>query len=600
MRTWVATLLARPWMPVAAALLGVVLTLPALGAGLLADDYIHRSILLGKGAVAAGGNPVFDLFAFVQRGPRREAALALGTLTWWAHPDLNLSLFRPVTALTHVLDYAIWPDAIAAQHLQSLLWYAAAVGLVGLLYRRVHGATAAAGLATVLFAVDDAHAMCAGWLANRHALVALTFGTVAMLAHVRWRRDGGTWWFVTAAITLTVALLASEAGIGAAAYLVAWELTMDERPSVNRAAALLPYGLLVIGWRLIYQALGYGASGSDLYVDPGHHPLDFLVALGERWPVLQLGQWTQVPIDLFIFLPRAGQLALTAVSVAVCLALAWLFAPLVIARREARFWAAGMVLSLVPLCAAFPMDRLLLFSGVGACGLLAVLAEQVGILPGPKSAAATGRRRLVTWALLLIHGPLAAALLVARVAALPLFAAAIEVGVVAAPADDDAPRQTYVFVTGHEFPVVYLAVIRHLETPTTAPGRVAVLSSLSNHNEVYREDDDTLVITARDGFLRQPTDQLLRSPSAPFRAGEIIQRPDFAAEVREVTPDGRPARVAFHFRAPLDNPAFRWLAWGPAGVEEFRLPAVGSSVEMPPMPIIPFLTTGGSGPARQG
>jgi hypothetical protein len=38
-------------MPLAAALLGVVLTLPSLGGGLLGDDYIQRSVLLGVGEV---------------------------------------------------------------------------------------------------------------------------------------------------------------------------------------------------------------------------------------------------------------------------------------------------------------------------------------------------------------------------------------------------------------------------------------------------------------------------------------------------------------------------------------------------------------------
>jgi hypothetical protein len=82
--------------PLAAALLAVALTLPALGVGLIGDDYMHRSILLGVGGVAAGSSPVTDLFVFVPDGPRRQATLDLGTMTWWAHPQVRVALFRPL------------------------------------------------------------------------------------------------------------------------------------------------------------------------------------------------------------------------------------------------------------------------------------------------------------------------------------------------------------------------------------------------------------------------------------------------------------------------------------------------------------------------
>ena len=70
---------------------------------------------------------------------------------------------------------------------------------------------------------------------------------------------------------------------------------------------------------------------------------------------------------------------------------AWVFLTLLFAvlspllRREpvARFWALGMVLSLIPICATFPMDRLLFFVGLGAAGLLAqFLAVAFGVVNG--------------------------------------------------------------------------------------------------------------------------------------------------------------------------------------------------------------------------
>lgn len=580
-------LLARPRAPLTAALVGIALTLPALGVGILGDDYIHRSILLGVGGAGAGAQPLFDLFAFVPMGPRREAAVTLGTLTWWTHPEISVALFRPLAVLTHMLDYEIWPDLFLLQHLHSLLWYGLAVFAVAAFYRRIHGATAVAGLAAILFAVEDAHALCAGWLANRHALVALVFGVFALHAHHRWRR-GSPAWSAGAVAAFAVSLLCSEAALGAAAYIVAWQLTMEDVPWTRCLAPLVPYGLLVVAWRIVYETLGYGTHGSALYVDPGRHPVDFLVALAERWPMLQLAQWFQFPVDVFLIVPRVGQIGLVVFSAAVCLLLIRVFKPLLAERREARFWATGMSLALVPLCAAFPMDRLLLFSGVGAFGLMALLAEHSGLLPGRDATGARSRGRSLARVLLVLHGPVAALLLVGRVATMPLFAELFEAGAVTAPADENAPRQTFVFVNGSEFPVVYLVIIRQLESPDTAPQRVALLGSTATHNLVYREDADTLVITARGGFLRDTVDQLMRSLDVPFRVGERIKRRDFTAEVRTVTPDGRPEAVAFHFRAPLESPEFRWLAWGEAGAEAFPLPAVGTQVELPPVGLLPM------------
>ena len=47
------------------------------------------------------------------------------------------------------------------------------------------------------------------------------------------------------------------------------------------------------------------------------------------------------------------------------------------------------------------------------------------------------------------------------------------------------------------------------------------------------------------------------------------------------TPDGRPAQVAFRFRAALESDEYRWLQWGKSGAAQFRLPSVGERVEIP-------------------
>jgi hypothetical protein len=497
-----------------------------------------------------------------------------GYLPWWCDPGIHIAFSRPLTALTHMADYALWPDRFGLQHLHSLAWLLAGVALVALLYRELHGATLTAALAASFFALEDAHALPAGWLANRNALICLVAGTGVILLHLAWHRRPSTWRLLRAVAALGVALGCGEAAIGCLAYVAAWQLTERAEPWLRRLAPLVPYGMVVLAWRAIYVYTGYGTGGSTLYVDPGARPLQFLAALAERWPVLLLGQWLQPPIDLYVILPRVAQLALAVVAAAVTAVVSALLWPLLRSERRARFWLLGMGLAMIPVCAAFPMDRLLVFAGIGAFGTLAMLLESVGVWPwGPASGARW--RRGAAWLLLIVHGPMAASLLVARTALMPLWGSTFSIGAETSPAGPEVAGQTFVFVNGNDFPVVYTRLIRLVEGEAPAPRRVAQLGTMNAANTVEREDERTLVITSRGGFLSLDVDRLLASPERGFDVGERIERPDYIAEIRSVTSDGRPGVVAFRFRKPLEDRSLRWLYWKDAELIEFPLPRVG-------------------------
>jgi hypothetical protein len=570
----------REWhrlVPVGLALLAIVLTSPALRAGLVGDDYFHRMVLLGRGELGARLNPTRDLFSFVPDSERR-ILMDVGILPWWCDPGLRIALGRPVSALTHQADYALWPDSFVMQHLHSLVWFGLGVGLVAAIYRRVHGATAAAGLAGLFFAVEDAHAFPAAWLANRNALVCLVGGATVILLHLAWHKTGKRGYFLAALVTLAVALGAGEATLGALAYVAAWQITAERRAWLERLAPLVPYGAVVVIWRLLYGRAGYGTQGSALYLDPGRQPLGFLAALPERWPLLVAAQWFQAPVDLWLMLSRERQwaaAALAAALVALLLAVLW---DLLQKERLARFWLLGMGLSLIPVCAAFPMDRLMVFAGIGAFGALALLLQDVGVWPWSRPG--KGWRRRAALVLLGLHLPVAAILLVGRTAVLPLFGVFFADGARQSPSGPEVAQQTLVFVNGNDFPVGYTWMIRQVETPASSPRRVAQLSSALTHSLVYREDPQTLLVTSEGGFLADQLDRLLASPTRLFTEGEEIERPDYVAEIRGVTADGRPRQVAFRFQRVLEHPAYRWLHWEHGRVLEFPLPPVGESVSV--------------------
>jgi hypothetical protein len=153
-----------------------------------------------------------------------------------------------------------------------------------------------ATLATVLFALDDAHAWPAVWIANRNALVAMTFGLVAGTLHLRARAGGGVAARLGAPVAFALALLSAEAGTAAGLLLLATELWRPE-PVAVRARRRAPYLAVAAAWAVLWKLGGYGISGSGLYVDPLRSPLRFLSLVPERLGALAGALWLNLGVD---------------------------------------------------------------------------------------------------------------------------------------------------------------------------------------------------------------------------------------------------------------------------------------------------------------
>ncbi len=583
-------LLTHPRVSWIAAAAAVVLSLPTVLFGLLADDYLHRARVLGDPAIPAVENVTLRFFEFIPGTAEGNAALAdLGLLPWWVAPGLQASFFRPLAAWTHLADYLLWPAQPWLMHVHSLLWLAAAVVAVALLYRRVHGFGVVAGLAALLFALEDAHAGPAGWIANRNALIALAFAAAALGFHDRWRRRRWTAGAVLAPGAFAVALAAGEAALGIGGYLAAHALLLDRGRWWKRAASLLPYAALTLGWLWFYRAADFGTAGSDMYVEPLGAPLAFAQAVVERVPVLLLNQFTPLVCDPWVALPTALQWTWSAVGAVAIGALLWIWRPVLRDRPVARFWALGMVLSLLPVCAAFPMDRLLLFCGIGGAGLLACAAEWGG-WPGRTRRGGRAHRGAVV-ALLVVHLGLAPVLKPLR--AVPLYATLgpFEVAARQAPSEPAVAGQDLVFVNGVLFLVGYVPVIRSVEGGVVPAGQDFLLHVLDGAT-LTRVDEVTLRAERDGGLLARRTQQLGRSPRFPFTPGETIRRRFMTVTVEAVTPDGRPDAVTFRFDVPLEDPSLRWLIWQRGELHEFTPPAVGEAVRteptLPPAPLAPW------------
>lgn len=590
--------------------MAVFLCAPSLWLGLQNDDYFLRLVLSDPPIEPAWSRSPTDAFTFVNGDEEFiRYGLERAELPWWTHPRLRLAFLRPVTSLTHWIDFRLWPDHPWLMHIHSLLWFAGAVLAAALLYRRLLLPAWVAGLAGLLFALDDAHGMPAVWLANRNASVGVFFGLLALIAHDRWRRDGWRPGAAIAPLALLLGLLSGEIALAAGGYLLAHALFLDEDRLSRRLASLIPAAVVGVVWWLTYRLMGYGASGSGVYIDPGVSPLQFAQALVERAPILIFGQWI-FPSSLSMILSRHAAHMLWIAAVGLVVVIAALLMPILRRERLARFFALGMVLSLVPACATFPDDRLLFFAGFGGMGLLAQLLaavwQEVDWIPRPRN------RRLplqvTCWVLVAIHlafAPLALATTASKVRA---FGSIIERAAEGLPSDPAVTDQLVLIVnTPTVFISFYGPLIRGLQGHPI-PRRTLILGSGIYPTTISRPAPDVLAIRPSGGYMPEPgspqpghetsqpalhpayffqmLDHLYRD-ATPMTVGERIAYGGATIDVAEISDDGRPIEVRVRFEVDLENPSLRWLQWQNGTYAPFQPPAIGETVILPSV-IVPW------------
>jgi len=573
------------YLPLAAAALGVALTAPSLTTGLAADDLIQRELIVRVLDGRARGG-FWDLYAQVPDSPRAVIALrGVGVLPWWTWPGIHLAFFRPLTALTQYADHLLWPGSPAAMHAQSLLWYGLLCWLVALFFRRALDGVAAAVIAAVIFAVDDLHGPCVGWIASRNTIVAAVFCMLSLLAHQRWRLRGWRPGAVLSPLCLGLSLLAAEIGVTTLAFLVAFALARDPLPLASRARSLVPALLVFCVWCAAYRWLGYGAHGSGTYVDPLHDPAGYLQLLPERLGLLA-GTLLTLPAPLTDRLPGLAWVLVAATSGSLVLGYA-----LGRLRRHAdvRFCLIASGLALLPLAAAPVHPRLLLLASIPAAGLLARVVVDAVSLVAPLRRAARLRPflpRAAAW-------PVLAVVAILHLALAPV-GLALTAGPPVSPAEradrherdplaevTHLARRQLIIVNAPDTYGALLLPITRRAAGRPAPALTYLWSTGRGPVHVTRVDDRTLELRA-PGWLRgDPFAAGFRSGAHPLRPGALIQLRTHQVRVLALAPDGRPARVQFRFAFPLDrDPLLVMLSWDGRRFRRFRPPAVGQTATL--------------------
>ena len=601
--------------------LGVALFLPSLGAGLMADDWFQLAVMEQADFMPA--RAPLDLFSFVTDqeratdfGSEHERPgwrVQGGFLPWWASDDFSASFFRPLTSLTHLADHRLFGRLAAGHHASSLLLWGALLLMVMRFFETVARDSGRGPLvvlvAGLIYAADDAHAWSIAWLANRNALLCVLFALLSLWLYHLARRDGRRWVWLASLGAYVLALLSGETAIALPMWVLAYEICLGRGAVGQRLRSIAPIMVATVIYLIGWSQLGYGASGSNLYISPFTRPVAFVTeALLERIPLLITGALWPVPAEIgFIFPEHKALVRLLAwICSGLSVAVLW---PLLRRDPVCRFMGLGALLALVPMAGTFAHNRLLLFSTVGTSWLLAcVLVDWLAVGRDDDDGDGEGRAKTAWWrrrGAWLVQWIVAVHLLGAAPGA--LMAQGVLTGLSASGeryalqaqiptrASDDGVR---VFALNSIDPIspTYLPLIRWAAGLPLAEAYWS-LSIIPGDQVLVRTGERSFQLEAGSpGFLRTSWEGLFRS-DAPVIEGDEFGRGVLKVRAVQVE-DGELRVIEVQLERSLDDPRTVLLAWNgermariqPPAVDECRLlPLDGYGVYLP-MPSHPSLS----------
>lgn len=546
---------------------GALLNGAALRGPLALDDFAQRAMIEGVLTPARGP---FNLYDFVSDANRPDL-LARGALPWWSDPRLVIRFLRPLPSALVWLDHRLFGYGTFGPHLLSLAWWAAAVLAAHALYRTSVGARPAL-VASTVFALSPTLAIPLVWLANRDALITLTFGSLALTHYLRWRRSRRFASGITSAAAFAATMLTGEYGICVAGYVVAFEVCNRSEEMRRRLTGVLPALLPVALYAVAHSALKYGAVASGFYRNPLVDPAGYVRAmprvaaglLASAWFVTgDTGGWASAP--------GAGALVFSS-GIILLVAMIWMVRRgLFGARPDGAGWlTAGSLIALLPLIATEPSMRIL---GVAALGV----SGAVGVLIDAGASRIRQQRQFST---------LAAVVAAAVFACLHLIGAPLETRRLSRQAvqdeidslarfslvgqSDGANRTTLVLRANYPPTVLWTPFLLR----SAAPKHWRVLSQTFERTVTIRTAPHSIEVSEDHGplFALGPSDILRTNP---FAAGDAVEIPGMRATVLRIDDGGRPTAVRYEFDRDLDGPDVAWISEGRAGFSNITPPPVG-------------------------
>ena len=544
-----------PW---ALAGLALLISLPSLAVGFQLDDRAYQRLF------ASGRSPLELLH-------ESAAALAhekrLGVFAWWSGDNFTLHFLRPGAALSHWLEYRLWPNAAWLMHFNNCAVYAALVLTAALLYRELLPDAKLAGLAALMYTVDESHAQSVGWIASRHLILSTLFALLALLAHVRSRTRARASLRWLSVLCSALALASAEYGAAVIAYLTAYAAVYETGPLLTRLRSVWPHLVLGALWLGAYAVLGCGVRGAVWYRDPFTAPGETILQGLADLPIWLLSQLGGDVANLTLVMPQwlARLLAL-----ALFVPLLWLLLPPLAAARNARFFASGMLLSCLMLFATVPQDRLTLAASFGGFGWIACFF-------GLAQSSASKVVRSSASALLVPH------LIFAPLSFIPILGGLSGIDGAARALADAVPEAGTRQAIAVNLPLELLTNAAYSMRPARDAQRIPLHQLYAGFSKLRaaRPDARTLELSAEDGWGTRPIERMFTGPHSMPGPGSVREVEGMRATVLAVDDRGLPNRVRFEFADALEAPGRVWLVWDGKRPARWRPPPIGADVVLP-------------------
>lgn len=544
----------------------------------VADDLIHAAVL--ERALPMPSPGPLDLYRFINGKPQDiQISKDLGLLPWFAHPELKIAFWRPLSSALIALDHSIFGLHPLGYRIHSLLWYGALVFVLGLVLQRFAPGPAG-GLALILFALAGCHRQPVCWISSRFSLIAATVGLFSLYAHIRWREDGWRAGRVLSMIAFPAALLAGEAAISSLAYFVAYESIAAPGGWKMRWKAIWPIFVLAVLWLSAYFFLGYGVRGSGGYFNPLEEPFTYLFTLLPRSLILAGN------LFIWFFNPLPRTVAVL-VGLGAILLLAALFPSLWrgLSKKErgSILWlglgAAGSVLPQTP---GLLGTRSIMYPSVGGSALIAFFLVHWWRTCRRSRGLAARLHGLPVAVLALLHLILAPFSWFFWTHTYKKEYERNEALLHEAEFDDELlSKEKVVFLNSPNESLGVYAYFQRAIDGKPLPKTWWVISMARCDHRVRRTGPDTLELERVCGrFLQSSSELLFRSRKHPLSEGDSVLMQGLRATVLAAG-EGGPSRIELKFDQSLEDPSLLFMAWNENRLRHIQPPPVGQSILLP-------------------
>ncbi|MHC4250814.1 MAG: tetratricopeptide repeat protein [Planctomycetota bacterium] len=193
---------------------------------------------------------------------------------WRVMTEPYFANYHPVTTLTYAFDRAVYGRWAPGFHATQLAFYVAGVILLYYLFRMLLGSAGWAFAAAAMYSVHAIHVEPVAWLAQRKDVVCLAFYAGAVLAYVRYAKEGEEggrpWRFYGTAVALAaLAMLSKGYAVVLPGVLVAYDLCFAGRFAWRKALDKLPFvalALAVTVFTILSQGKDSALTGESLGV----------------------------------------------------------------------------------------------------------------------------------------------------------------------------------------------------------------------------------------------------------------------------------------------------------------------------------------------